>query len=513
MKSTSLPHSFLQMLAVLVMAVSITQAQGAENGFRPAIPKTWDDEQIATLEVPSPEPGYTPVHVKSDYYYRIPVRPVYRTYPRYRPGKEPPGYLEWLRNREPEVLFDASKFKTEQDWVRAGELVFHYPVDLSPNLPGVQSDVVARSGDLFGKDNISPFVRYVIRKKGLVEFGAASCADCHSRVMPDGSVAIGVQGNRPVERIIGIGMRVEYEKTGNVRDREEALVSNRTVWHQEFWTPWVREGPQARILEMSLLQMAEEHEAIPPGVLARQRSSILYPSVIADLIGVKDIRYLDRSGLMRHRDIGDLMRYAAMNQGADMLASFGGFIPLGKEYRELPDPGTQERYSDEQLYALGLYVYSLQPPPNPNKFDALAARGQKVFEGEGCATCHTPPLYTNNKLTPAGGFKIPDDHPKKYDVLPISVGTDPDLTLKTRRGTGYYKVPSLRGLWYRGPFEHNGSVATLEDWFDAARVRDEYVPTGFKSYGVKTHAVKGHEFGLDLSADDKKALIAFLKTL
>jgi hypothetical protein len=30
---------------------------------------------------------------------------------------------------------------------------------------------------------------------------------------------------------------------------------------------------------------------------------------------------------------------------------------------------------------------------------------------------------------------------------------------------------------------------------------------------VKTHAVKGHEFSLDLSADDKKALIAFLKTL
>jgi len=36
----------------------------------------------------------------------------------------------------------------------------------------------------------------------------------------------------------------------------------------------------------------------------------------------------------------------------------------------------------------------------------------------------------------------------------------------TRKGTGYYKVPSLRGLWYRGPYEHDGSVATLEDWFD-----------------------------------------------
>jgi hypothetical protein len=46
-------------------------------------------------------------------------------------------------------------------------------------------------------------------------------------------------------------------------------------------------------------------------------------------------------------------------------------------------------------------------------------------------------------------------------------------------------VASLRGVWYRGPFEHNGSVATLEDWFDPKRLRDDYVPTGFREFGVK----------------------------
>lgn len=203
------------------------------------------------------------------------------------------------------------------------------------------------------------------------------------------------------------------------------------------------------------------------------------------------------------------MRYAALNQGADALNLYGEFRPKGK----LPDPSTESRYSDEQLYALALYVYSLKPPPNPNKFDALAARGKEIFEREGCAACHTPPLYTNNKLTPADGFKVPDEHRRKFDVLQISVGTDPRLTLKTRRGTGYYKVPSLKGVWYRGPFEHNGSVATLEDWFDPRRLGDDYVPTGFRGYGVKTRAVKGHMFGLDLSVENRRALIAFLKTL
>jgi hypothetical protein len=85
--------------------------------------------------------------------------------------------------------------------------------------------------------------------------------------------------------------------------------------------------------------------------------------------------------------------------------------------------------------------------------------------------------------------------------------------MRSRRGTGYYKAPSLKGVWYRGPFEHSGSVSTLEDWFDPQRLRDGYVPTGFKGYGVTTRAVKGHEFGLKLLAEDRRALIAFLKTL
>jgi hypothetical protein len=264
---------------------------------------------------------------------------------------------------------------------------------------------------------------------------------------------------------------------------------------------------------MSFEELALAHEAIPPGVIARQRAGLFYPAQVPDLISIKERRYLDRTGLIRHNSIADLMRYAALTQTGDDLARFGKFVPfepiLGKSY----DANEVERYSDEQLYALALYIYSLKPPPNPNKFDALAALGKKVFEREGCVLCHTPPLYTNNKLTIAEGFNPPEDHFKKYDILPLSVGTDPNLALKTRRGTGYYKVPSLKGVWYRGPFEHSGSVATLEDWFDPRRTKPDYVPTGFRGYTVKTRAVSGHSFGLSLSEADRKALIAFLKTL
>ena len=276
--------------------------------------------------------------------------------------------------------------------------------------------------------------------------------------------------------------------------------------------PWLKPDPADLANTMSAEELAAQFDAAPAGVVIRHRSSMNYPVAIPDLIGVKNRRYLDRTGLVQHRGIGDLMRYAALNNEMDFLSKFGDFIPRGQNYRTLPDPSTQLRYSDEQLYALSLYLYSLKPPRNPNGPSALTRRGEKIFNGS-CAGCHTPPFYTNNKLIPARGFTVPEDHKKKYDVMMVEIGTDPGLTLGTRRGTGYYKVPSLQGLWYRGPFEHNGSVATLEDWFDPKRLSAQYVPTGFKGYGMQTRAVKGHEFGLNLSTDDKRALIAFLRTL
>jgi hypothetical protein len=44
-------------------------------------------------------------------------------------------------------------------------------------------------------------------------------------------------------------------------------------------------------------------------------------------------------------------------------------------------------------------------------------------------------------------------------------------------------------------------------------VRDDYVPTGFKPHDRQTFAVRGHAFGLNLSTEDRRDLIAFLKTL
>jgi hypothetical protein len=219
------------------------------------------------------------------------------------------------------------------------------------------------------------------------------------------------------------------------------------------------------------------------------------------------------------------MRYAALNQGLDFLNRYGDFIPAGKDFRELPDPRNPPfelgggRYSDEQLYALALYLYQLEPPPNPHRPSsasqkALVATGKGVFDREGCASCHPAPLYTNNRLARARGYRVPADHPEKASILAPSLDAEPALATQTRRGTGLYKVPSLLGVWYRGPFEHSGSLAALEDLFDPRRLEEDYIPTGWKGPpGTRTRANTGHEFGLDLTAEERQALIAFLKTL
>jgi hypothetical protein len=136
-----------------------------------------------------------------------------------------------------------------------------------------------------------------------------------------------------------------------------------------------------------------------------------------------------------------------------MLSDYSGFIPLGnfglQPDNRRPEPETLERYSDAQLFALAKFIYSLTPPVNPNPVNGSSRRGERVFVREGCPGCHTPPLYTNNKLTIAEGYRPPYNASANHDIMAISVGTDPDLAMRTRRGTGYYKVPSLKGVWYR----------------------------------------------------------------
>ncbi len=524
--------SWTLVASLSVSACAVAQQTDARNAVAGSgsggsggsgIPRTWDEARLDAQHVPLADARVHVTQVSAQTYYAMPERSLYRSYPIYHPDREPPGYLAELEQKEPEVLsFGTTRSRTEREWLEYGREVFQLPTGSDADAFGtIVSREQVRDPRWYEQvswdrdTGIMPYARWWIREKGKVEVGTLSCAMCHTRVMPEGGMVTGAQGNFPFDRN---GAEIMRAALPAFPDEQQALAAYRSFDVLLYGIPWRMADPFERLAPVTLEKYIAIYAAIPPGVLARFGTSPLQPVQVPDLIGVRHRRYLDRTGLVRHEEIGDLMRYAALNQAAEVLTRYGDFVPAGPDLSQI-SPALLTRFSDEQLYALAKYIYALTPPANPNlprttEQRGHVARGKKVFERLNCGLCHRPPLYTNNRLTPVAGFEVPSAHLTTYAVTELALGTDPGLTLETRRGTGYYKVPSLLGVWYRGPFEHNGSIATLEDWFDPRRLADDYVPTGWKGPPGTTHrAVRGHVYGLNLPAADREALIAFLRTL
>jgi hypothetical protein len=482
----------------LILLLSTITSLATAQAFHPDVPRAWDDREVETFEVPLAQPDRSARYLSAAEYYALDVMPIYRSYPVYAPGREPAGYMESLKDKEPEIVFDPAKLHTQEDWIRAGAIVFRAgraymlaDTNLARNADALRSLQVPVT-----REGIVPFFEYVVRKKGVVEVGITSCANCHTRVLPDGTAVEGGQGSFP------LAGRDAWARSHDQRPDRDQRALNFEL--KIYGAPWVERPDE--LFATTAFEQIRRLQATQPGVIPREGTSSAFPVHIPSLIGIKDLRYLDATGLTRHRSIADLMRYAIVNQDF-----FGGGLQITAHYGDFqPANIKQSRYSDEQLYALALYLYSRQPPPDPNPFDENARRGQRIFQQQGCSVCHTPPLYTNNRLTPAVGFRIPEQLRKTDEIIDISVGTDSALALRSRRGTGFYKVPSLRGVWYRNAFGHMGQAQTLEEWFDPARLNPNYVPEGFH---LAPGPINGHQFGLKLSREDRRALIAFLRTL
>jgi mono/diheme cytochrome c family protein len=426
-----------------------------------------------------------------------------------------------LQRVGPQPLIEPEKLKTEADWIDAGRRVFEEAA--TPQLYTLDPKLIAqaRSREFMEQQGATPFpngtldaLRWAPTKQG-VALTILSCGACHVLNRSDGARVPGAPRLAEVSRTRSYKFRsvlASYLESPN-RVLTGAppffMGGARGMWlYQAYGVPWLKDDPNQRLKDFTDADYEEfvlaQRRA---GAITRWNGSLLYPAKIPDLIGIKDRKYLDHTGTHLHRGVGDLMRYAAQVSFAEMT-DFGPYHMLYADTKRV-----QARLPDEALYALALYIYSLKPPPNPNPFDEKAKAGEKIFAREGCAMCHTPPLYTNNKLTLAEGFTPPKDAPTTLDIVLMSVGADPGLALKTRKGTGYYKVPSLKGVWYRGHYLHDGSAASLEEMFDPERLKETHKPGGWSPPDAETRAIKGHEFGLRLLAEERAELIAFLRTL
>jgi mono/diheme cytochrome c family protein len=141
--------------------------------------------------------------------------------------------------------------------------------------------------------------------------------------------------------------------------------------------------------------------------------------------------------------------------------------------------GQAVRPPREVAFALAYYLWSLGEDVDAAQPLGLAEqRGQTLFD-EHCSTCHYPDATTAGTAAPA------------------LIGTDTAVVDSPMRTTGRWRIPSLWKVAERSQFLHDGSVASLDDLFDAARLQD----------------TPGHVFGTDLSPSKRRDLIAYLQTL
>src|SRR6266487_6572007 len=114
---------------------------------------------------------------------------------------------------------------------------------------------------------------------------------------------------------------------------------------------------------------------------------------------------------------------------------------------------------------------------DPKKASAQELHGQEIFFGKGqCASCHTPPYYTDNTLHNLGA----DRFYKQHMVNGMMMASD-----------GPIKTFPLRGIKGTPPYLHDGRLLTLDDTVEFFNLILE----------------------LKLNEGEKKDLVAFLRAL
>lgn len=317
---------------------------------------------------------------------------------------------------------------TDEAWIELGRRVFfEYPLRPSSDLEAMAGEpATLEEVGFLVEDGAWVSLRVFEDDAGQLRIGH-TCAQCHaSRDVVTGEVTA-VRSNRAMDY-------------GTLRLRALDIAP----------------GPLAPELENTAIADLAHLGAGRADVLNDDEFN---PYAFPDLGGLVDMPYLHHNANWRNRAVGTLAvrcetLFITSARGAGRIPRVLSWA-LAMFYRSLPAPGPVDVVDDD-----------------------LAAAGAEVFEGLGCTGCHTPPLYTSDRL-----------------VTLEEVGTDDAAGASPARFSGHYRIPSLRGVGGNAPYLHHGAFSTLEEMFDPARTEP------------------GHPFGLDLEEDERRALLEFLRSL
>jgi cytochrome c2 len=234
------------------------------------------------------------------------------------------------------------------------------------------------------------------------------------------------------------------------------------------------------------------NEALDLGRLAVDTGGVpadLVPHLLAWGPGRVDVSSADGSEPARIADVRPTRFLTYLQQDATVRQRSVVSLALRLETLVITSHSEDTRPPREVAMGLALAVWALADDlPDTTPVGAAATQGASVLQ-RACASCHAPGGLT--------GAPVP---------LAV-VGTDPTLGLSPERGTGFYRVPSLRGVGSRGALLHDASAPDLAVFFDPARVLPGYTS------GRWPGPVPGHTFDIDLGADDRAALLAYLRAL
>ncbi|MGB3775007.1 MAG: cytochrome c peroxidase [Leeuwenhoekiella sp.] len=122
-------------------------------------------------------------------------------------------------------------------------------------------------------------------------------------------------------------------------------------------------------------------------------------------------------------------------------------------------------------------------------------RGMQLFQ-QNCASCHITDLFTDDAFRNNGLPAYPGINDLGY--AEVSGSTSDNYK---------FKVPSLRNVAVTAPYMHDGRFGSLQS------VLDFYTDGVQDSETLDPILKQNDQLGIDLSIEDKEALIAFLNTL
>ncbi len=182
---------------------------------------------------------------------------------------------------------------------------------------------------------------------GKLKIGVSSCSGCHSRLLPDGAVLRGAPSNFDLSDSPAVKILLS-------KFYPNSALSEGQRFYESFGVPWRNDDAAALFRTKSDDEVSSFYDlanGAPPGTMFdRFNGSPLFSTRMADLIGVKDRRYLDATGTHLNRGPEDIARYGILVEFADS-GVFGSHHFTPEYNQRLP-----VRPLDEAMDALGLYV-------------------------------------------------------------------------------------------------------------------------------------------------------------